>query len=64
MNTKGFVTFFLNIKDNRLSIEDYVELIKKQNKENIDLLIEQGYMIIYVPCFDEACRVEKLNFVN
>ena len=63
---KGFVTFFLNVceQNKYLGVDEYVNLVRNQNKEVVDALAAEGYLCVFVPCFDEACRVEKRNFVN
>jgi hypothetical protein len=63
---KGFVTFFLNIGEHNkhISVDDYINLMKTHNQAAVDVMAEEGYVSVFVPCFDEACRVEKRNFVN
>jgi hypothetical protein len=63
---KGFVTFFLNVceQNKHLGVDEYVNLVKAQNQVAVDALAEEGYLSVFVPCFDEACRVEKRNFIN
>jgi len=66
IETKGFVSFFLNINEHNqhISIEEYIELIRKQNAASIELLSKDGYLSIFIPCFNEACRVEKTDIAN
>jgi len=63
---KGFVTFFLNVceQNKHLGVDEYVNLVKAQNQVAVDAMAEEGYLCVFVPCFDEACRVEKRNFIN
>jgi hypothetical protein len=63
---KGFVTFFLNVCEHNkyLGVDEYVNLVRNQNKEVVEAMVEEGYLCVFVPCFDEACRVEKRNFIN
>ena len=62
-NNKGFVTWFLNVSNN-VSVDDHVEMVKRHNQGNIEALLNEGYISIFVPCFNESCRVEKTNFVT
>jgi len=63
---KGFVNFFLNINEHNkhVSIEDYIELIRKHNAASIEILAKEGYLSIFVPCFNEACRVDKVDIIK
>lgn len=61
---KGFVVFFVNINEknqSQISLEEYINLIRKYNAETIDVLGKQGYPSLFMPCFDEACRVQKID---
>ena len=66
MENKGFVTWFLNInEDNKhVSVDDYINLVRKHNQETIDSLAKSGYPSMFIPCYKEACRVEKTNFIK
>lgn len=65
---KGFVTFFLNInasnKEMGLDVDTYIELVRRQNEASIKILAEDGYESIFLPVFDEACRVEKTDIIQ
>ena len=63
MANKGFVTWFLNISEN-ISVDEHVELVKKHNQTTIETLAKDGYISIFVPCFNESCRVEKTDYIS
>ena len=68
MQNKGFVTWFLNMtKDSNpinMSIDEYVEVVRRHNQASIDSLLKDGYVSIFVPCHNEACRVELTDFIK
>lgn len=63
---KGFVTFFLNIMEynKHIGVEEYIKLVKTQNQAVVDELNQEGYICVFVPCFNESCRVQRTNFIN
>lgn len=63
---KGFVTFFLNINEHNkhVPVDEYINIMKSHNQAAVEAMTEEGYICVFVPCYDEACRVEKRNFVN
>lgn len=62
---KGFVVFFLNINEHtKLSVDDYTDLIRRQNAAVIQKFADDGYESLFMPCFHESCRVEKIDMVQ
>ena len=39
-------------------------MVRNQNQVVVDAMVEEGYLCVFIPCFNEACRVEKRNFIN
>lgn len=65
MELKGFIVFYLNLNhDNTMTMENYIDLAKSHNTQLFAKLAEEGYPTLFVPCFDEACRVEKIDLVT
>ena len=62
---KGFITFFVNMtEDIKIGVVEYLDMIKNENQAVIDAMHKEGYVSVFVPCYGEACRVEKRNFVG
>ena len=62
---KGFITFFVNItEDIKIGVVEYLDMIKHQNQVVIDIMHKEGYVSVFVPCYGEACRVEKRSFIG
>jgi hypothetical protein len=63
MERKGVVIFYLNIKKEAtpLTFDDYVALLMRHNSAVIEQLKQDGYSTMFVPTFEEACRVEKID---
>jgi hypothetical protein len=63
---KGFVTFFLNINEynKHITPEEYINIIRGQNQASVDALEKEGFISVFLACYDEACRVEKRMFIK
>ncbi len=64
MERKGFVVFYLNINNpDTIKMDDYIDLVRRQNSSIIAKLEKDGYDSMFVPCFNEACRVERIDII-
>jgi hypothetical protein len=62
MERKGFLVFFINLPDTaNLKMEDYIELVRKNNETLFEMSSQDGYPVMIFPVFNEACRVQKIE---
>lgn len=65
MERKGFVVFYLNINNpDTIKVDDFIDLVRRQNSPIIAKLASEGYDSMFVPCFNEACRVERIDIIG
>ncbi len=63
--TKGFIVVYVNINDTtkiNTTIEECINISRKQNENLIKKFADDGYETLFMPCFNESCRVNLIKF--
>lgn len=65
---KGIITVYINLKktqkiDVSAQIDSIMTSVKEHNASLIQAVEKEGeYLVMFVPCFEEATRIEKIDF--
>jgi len=63
---KGIVIFYINVNsdmvDKGVTHESLIETARTTNKTQIEAVKSSGWDVVFIPCVNEANRVEKISF--
>ncbi len=61
---KGFINFYINYVPGLeidQDVEKTINILRTQNKELFERLVQLGYEVCFIPCVRESTRVEKVD---
>lgn len=67
MEGKGIVVFYVNVNPEHFEFikpQEMIDMVRENHVENIQNIKNNGWDIMFVPCINEASRVEKISLMN